>query len=267
MNVILERFDTGKPFSVSRFGSVEIQYYLCYKYTVLKPFLIRRAKLNGHKNAGIFPFTSHTGKSFVNEIDIALKDIDILGSWRTEELILYPKLKSVSKMGLHDISPFSTSGNWLKILNLKRVLVIHPFKQTILHQYERRNKVFQSALYRPDFKSIEILVPPQTNAYRTEGYDSWMSAFNELKKLVAEKEFDVALIGCGSYGMPIAAHIKKLGKVAIHLGGSTQLLFGIHGRRWDNDERYNHIKTDHWCRPLASDTISNKELVENACYW
>jgi len=267
MNIILSRFKLGEPFSVSRFGSVEIQYYLCYKYPIMWPLLRRRAELNGHKNAGIFPFSVNTGNSFVREIDKALEEIDILGSWRYEEVMLYGKLRNISRIPLHELLPYSADESWLTALTSKHVLVIHPFKHTILKQYEHRNKVFRSALHRPNFKSIEVLVPPQTNAYRTEGYDGWMSALGELKKSVSEREFDVALIGCGSYGMPIAAHVKKLGKVAIHLGGSTQLLFGIHGRRWDNDKRFDHIKTDYWCRPHASDTIPNKELVENACYW
>ena len=33
--------------------------------------------------------------------------------------------------------------------------------------------------------------------------------------------------------MPLAAFIKSIGKKAVHLGGSTQILFGIKGERWD----------------------------------
>lgn len=41
--------------------------------------------------------------------------------------------------------------------------------------------------------------------------------------------FDTAIIGCGAYGMPLAAQIKNAGRQAIHLGGAVQLLFGIKG--------------------------------------
>ena len=45
---------------------------------------------------------------------------------------------------------------------------------------------------------------------------------------IAEIDFEVALIGCGAYGLPLAAHVKRLGKKAVHLGGATQNLV------WDN---------------------------------
>ena len=42
-----------------------------------------------------------------------------------------------------------------------------------------------------------------------------------------EIEFDVAIIGCGAYGLPLAVEAKRMGKQAIHMGGATQVLFGI----------------------------------------
>ena len=45
-------------------------------------------------------------------------------------------------------------------------------------------------------------------------------------------DFDTAIIGCGAYGFPLAAKLKAAGKQAFHMGGATQLLFGIKGSRW-----------------------------------
>ena len=28
-------------------------------------------------------------------------------------------------------------------------------------------------------------------------------------------------LGCGAYGFPLAAHVKRMGKKAIHMGGSN----------------------------------------------
>ena len=55
-------------------------------------------------------------------------------------------------------------------------------------------------------------------------------------------EFDVAIIGCGAYGFPLANEIKKMGKVAIHLAGATQLMFGIVGKRWEEEYIYSDFK-------------------------
>ena len=48
-----------------------------------------------------------------------------------------------------------------------------------------------------------------------------------MKKQIESVEFDIAIIGCGAYGMPLSLFVKDLGKKAIHLGGNVQYLFGI----------------------------------------
>ena len=78
-------------------------------------------------------------------------------------------------------------------------------------------------------------------------------------------EFDVCLIGCGAYGLPIAAAVKKMGKQAIHIGGSLQLLFKIKGKRWVNRVDYEFDKS--WISPLTEDIPSQASKVEDACYW
>ena len=81
-------------------------------------------------------------------------------------------------------------------------------------------------------------------------------------------DFDIALLGCGAYGYPLAAHIKKMGKQAIHLGGCLQILFGLKGRRWDEEEpdivaMYN----DYWHYPMASEVPKGSGDVEGGTYW
>jgi hypothetical protein len=77
------------------------------------------------------------------------------------------------------------------------------------------------------------------------------------------RKFDVALIGAGAWSLPLAARLKQAGRVAIHLGGDTQLCFGIKGQRWEGYGIYN----EHWVRPSAAETPKNFLLKENGCYW
>lgn len=265
--MISHALKTQNSFALSRFGSVEIQYYLWITNPLTSRFLFQRVKKSSHRNAGIFPWSDECHADFVNEINNSLPNIDILGSWRLEERFLFQKLRHMTKIKLHNLLPYF-GDNWLLELNKKKVLVIHPFKETIFHQYENRNSLFTQKAFIPNFLKLEVLVPPQTHAYHTDGYNTWTDALSDLKKKVsAVHDFDVAIIGCGSYGMPIAAHIKTLGKTALHLGGATQLIFGIHGRRWDADNRLDHLKTSNWIRPFKSDIITNSKLVEDGCYW
>ena len=94
-------------------------------------------------------------------------------------------------------------------------------------------------------------------------YSSWFDALEAMKDEIDRKDFDIALLGCGAYGFPLAAHIKRIGKKAIHMGGSLQLLFGIYGKRWEN---YPYIN-DAWIRPRVVDRPKGFENVEKGCYW
>lgn len=50
---------------------------------------------------------------------------------------------------------------------------------------------------------------------------------------VERKDFDIALIGASGLGIPLAARIRDMGKVAISIGSDLQILFGVKGRRWE----------------------------------
>lgn len=75
---------------------------------------------------------------------------------------------------------------------------------------------------------------------KDERFSDWFEALDFMYHEAMAKDFDVAIIGCGAYGFPLAAKLKRAGKIAIHLGGVTQLLFGIKGRRWENAQKYYH---------------------------
>lgn len=66
------------------------------------------------------------------------------------------------------------------------------------------------------------------------GFTTWFEALDWMKQEITSKSFDICIIGCGAYGFHLAAHVKRIGKQAIHMGGATQLLFGIKGNRWEN---------------------------------
>jgi hypothetical protein len=90
-------------------------------------------------------------------------------------------------------------------------------------------------------------------------------------------EYDIALIGCGAYGFPLAAHAKRMGKKAVHLGGALQILFGIKGKRWEDPNYsvgfgnrtnpYLEMFNEYWVRPSADECPKDAKSVENGCYW
>lgn len=79
---------------------------------------------------------------------------------------------------------------------------------------------------------------------------------------ISKIDFDVALLGCGLYGIPLSAHIKRMGCQAIYTGGATQIIFGIKGRRWDNLGIYN----DNWVRAMPEDIPERMQSIEGGCF-
>jgi hypothetical protein len=68
-------------------------------------------------------------------------------------------------------------------------------------------------------------------------------------------------------GLPLSAYVKSLGKISIHIGGGTQILFGIRGKRWDDMPEVASLYNEHWVRPAGTERIQYPEKVEEGCYW
>ena len=96
---------------------------------------------------------------------------------------------------------------------------------------------------------------------------SWFEALASMEKEIATKEFDIALIAAGAYGLPMAAYVKSLGKQAIYMASSMQILFGIRGKRWDNWPDWAAHFNEYWVYPSEAETPSKKNEVEGGSYW
>ena len=77
---------------------------------------------------------------------------------------------------------------------------------------------------------------------------NWTRSLEELEKRVAAYQFDVALLSCGSYGLPLGHYITHtLGATAIYVGGALQLFFGLRGLRWKREIA--PYESDAWACP------------------
>ena len=118
----------------------------------------------------------------------------------------------------------------------------------------------------PDFELITYKTV-QTNAGGECDYSNWFEALNGMFEEIKKINFDIAIVGCGSYGLPLAAKIRKLDKQVIHLAGATQILFGIRGARWDVRPEMQKYFNSYWVRPIESERPKNAKEVEGGCYW
>lgn len=216
--------------------------------------------------SGFFPATESNLVRFCNRIIQDAGYADILGSWIQTEAILFRSNTKLKKIPLIDLEPFRYPSPWSRALKGLKVLVIHPFEQSIQSQYSKRVNIFANPDVLPEFELI-TLKAVQSVAKTGTTFSDWFEALHWMEEQTEKIQFDVAIIGAGAYGFPLAAHIKRTGKKAIHLGGITQLLFGIKGNRWDKNPLYKNLFNKHWVRPLQNEVPLNATLVENACYW
>jgi hypothetical protein len=169
---------------------------------------------------------------------------------------------------LTSLEPYLQKDPWTQVLEGKKILVIHPFNETIESQYfNNRKNLFEDKRVLPEFKSLETIKAVQTLAGNKDNFNDWFEALGYMKNEINKKDFDIAIIGCGAYGFPLAAHVKRIGKKAVHLGGPTQLLFGIKGKRWVERDDFKSIINDYFVYPDNNDKPQNSIKVEDGCYW
>ena len=265
---IASKILASEPFLAGRLGSVESR--LIGEWLFRGGRFGRLSRLQAHQNAGIFPVSSSGLDSAASRLYSAFLQVDLLAQWQSPyqaALIKSGSLGSVAqRCELAALEPWWSDQPWTLALEGKRVLVVHPFAETIRRQYLRREAIFPGRLVLPDCDLL-TLKPPVTLGYETQGYASWCEALDDLTESIKSCHFDLALVGCGAYGLPVGAAVKRMGKPAIHIGGALQLLFGISGRRWEAMPQYAALMNDSWVRPSQDETPVAANKVDGGCYW
>ena len=286
--IIQQRICSKTPTLLTRFGS---DILMCALASINRPTFVNSCKyILGWRdslglpswvvqtmtnNAGFFS----TEKKYLESdlyrygdiINSIIPDIDLLGTVLRQERVYKHYFDNIARCFLLSVEPYRSSNPWTKSLRGKRVLVIHPFEATIRYQYENsRTRLFSNPDVLPEFTLLTIRAVQSIAGNKPKDFANWYEALHFMERQIdVVGDFDVAIIGCGAYGMPLAAYIKRLGKIAIHLGGGVQYLFGIKNKRADNDEdaTVRNLYNDAWIRPLPIDTPQNIERVEDGCYW
>ncbi|GAB1309287.1 hypothetical protein KH5_19700 [Urechidicola sp. KH5] len=280
---IKKLLEGDKPCMIARFGSIELDTIHFYKKTqnnILSRYLnymlsdvneltwSDNLKFRMQNNTGFFPATNESLNRFSELVIEDIKNLDILGSWLSKEKTFKKELKSVKSIRLGDMVPFIRNHPWSSALENKNVLIIHPFDESIEKQFLNRKAIFKNKETLPDFNLITYK-PIQSFAgnYKNLEFNSWFEALEKMKDDIMKIDFDIAILGCGSYGFTLASFIKDLGKKSVHLGGATQLLFGIIGKRWENEYDMKYLINDNWIRPNINERPQNFQSIENGCYW
>lgn len=267
---IRKRLQSGEPFLVSRFGDAELRAVMFYLENELhlREGFPEKIKTVMHRNAGFFPATDENLMRYGKMMLDAAAQVDLFAVWYNlmEDYVIHTYGNAERIAHLEAIEPYLSKNPWSSALKGKKVLVVHPFSDSIEKQYRVRDQLFSDPCVLPDFQLLTYRTV-QTNAGGETHYSDWFAALEGMFSEIRDLHFDVAIVGCGSYGMPLAAGIKGLGKQVIHLAGATQILFGIRGARWDARPYMQKFFNENWIRPSAAERPKNADLVEGACYW
>lgn len=264
---------SGEPFACCRYGYVEIELAItAWKNERLGIPLPPKSfefydflATNRGKKEGLLEF----GKIMYDAGERA----DILCLWDNMKMSDYyisqiPNANSKVIADAGCVEPFARTNPWTRALQGKKVLVINPFATIIEKQYKtKREKLFKNPDVLPEFSLETMDSVWYSQAGKDERFQTWLEAYDYLFYEALKRDFDIALLGCGMFGFPLATRLKMAGKQAIHMGSASQLLFGITGKRWQESGGLSKIINDNWVTPPKELAPSNPEKLDNCCYW
>lgn len=225
-------------------------------------------------NCGIYANDKKGWQRWHDQYIDAVRDLDYVVEWGPlinsghDTFVLDQVWKGKERWySFLDIEPFLHGiDGWHYALHDKSVLVVSPFKKTIEHQAHHFGSIWPGA----SIGNLTLIQTPYPSHLTGEKPIAFDQIVNRLIDEINQSSFDVAILGCGGIGLLLCQHIKRLGKPAIYLGGSTQLLFGIRGGRWDSEfDSYKkwYCKHGQWIYPLDEECPPRRNLVEGGCYW
>ena len=281
---IIDLIQTNKPFIISRLGIGAETYITCHYIATnqINTNLLQTLS----NNTGIYNVDMKNILLYIKLYIEAIKNSNTLATFPTyiiNEQTYFANNYNLSKIHSRSLEPFyaclENIKPWTHFLYGKKVLIINPFIESMKKQLSNRFQIFKDPTKKIFLDNQEFIF---YKSYQTSAgnhiHKNWLETFtimcNDIKKLNDDYNFDIALLGCGGYGLPLCNFIKmNLNKSAIYIGGGLQLLFGIMGQRWENRDDWKQIMKDNqepnnkFIRPSGDEIINNKNAIENGCYW
>ena len=281
-NYIKKLLDSNKAFIISRLGIGQetvttYNVMACGRYSEGNARII--STHNGiycNNNEDLITYCKFYDKAIGNSDGLALWEPPLVNDIIIPQNYFCNKYKHLSHININILEPYRLIDNniepWTYNLLGKKVLIISPFIESFKKQIDNgfelynvsKKKLFLSNQVFKFYKSYNSLAGNRP-------HNNWLETYITMCKEINKIDFDIALLGCGGYGLPLCNYIKsKLDRSAIYIGGSLQLLFGVIGSRWLEEEYWkNKIKEEDikFIKPLDREKIKNYDKIEGGCYW
>lgn len=264
---------SGEPFMFGRLGSCELGIcnQVLYKTKGIKASVDMEA-IKHASNCGFYADNEEEVVRFYEETKSSLSSSDMVGLffWGgiPEDYYIRRYCKENVKLthgNIMDFWRFDTP--FTSALAGKKVLVVSPLAELIEKQYANREKLFENPSVLPQFELRTVRAIQTIMGNRDPRASSWVDGIEYMFEEAMKHDFDIALLGCGSYGTPLAKRLKNAGKVAIYMGGVLQMLFGIRGKRWDSIPEAKALYNEYWVTPDGKFKPRSAEECEDGCYW
>lgn len=274
-NLLLkQKILSGEPFAFCRFGMSEIDYVVNCKKDELWGTDSFKNQLDVKNMFELYPDDGGLGlKRFAEIMNHACETADFIGVWTSKWMGDYytTTIKNVKEKKIGSAimgEPYYFKEPWSEALANKKVLIINPFVDIIKEQYlNNRERLFKDKNILPKFELLTLKSIWFDSAGKDPRFNSWFEVYDYIFEEAMKKDFDIALLGCGTFGFPLAARFKEAGKQAIHIGGAAQILFGVMGKRWENMDQFKEFFNEYWVRPEKPQIDLNYKKLDNACYW
>jgi len=278
---IIKLIQKNEPFIISRMG-IGGETFKTYEYDISNK--ITNAYLHPKTltlyNAGIYYKKNDFNKLelFLKEYRKALFNSNILASFCNSPISkiqdYFSNKYNLTQIHSRALEPFyqiqENIKPWTHYLYGKKVLIINPFVESFKKQIQNGFQIFKDKKVFLDGQEFVFYKSYQTIA-GNHIHNDWLETFTIMCNDIKNLDFDIALLGCGGYGLPLCNFIKtKLNKSAIYIGGGLQLLFGVMGTRWENNEMWKKIIKENntkFIRPSGDELCPNLQTIENGCYW
>tara|TARA_B100001057_G_C22709105_1_gene894928 strand:+ start:67 stop:924 length:858 start_codon:yes stop_codon:yes gene_type:complete len=265
-----------ESFIISRLG-IGAETYLSYCYSNNMKINFNHLKILDN-NAGIY----NINKTFITYCDKyinCLKSSSALATFSNaivNEQTYFLNTFNIKAIHSRILEPFycclENIKPWSHYLIGKKVLIINPFVESFKKQIDANFQIFKDPEKKIFLDGQQfIFYKSFQTAAGNHLHSSWIETYEIMCNDIKDLDFDIALLGCGGYGLPLCNFIKQdLNKSAIYIGGGLQLLFGVMGKRWENNEMWNKIIKENdtkFIKPSAVEILKNNEKIEGGCYW
>ena len=293
---IKQALEDKKPIVIGKIGTNELLLIYCYhlisqgRMKEFPPDVLREIECG----AGLYPIDKATIETFIKVYLESLRGIDIFASWNDRfidfEFALYSSYiaSGASASGIVELTAlesfYASRAHWWQTLFAgKCILVISPFTDSIQKQLAtgKREQVWRGEWlgFWPDnikFKFIKF-DHPWSLLSKEEQAKSEVQASkcftDKLKRFEKEidsiGDFDIALLGAGCYSLPLCSYIKNTKhRIAFHLGGGLQMMFGVYGARWNTSSGvFKKYVNNAWIRPSGNEIPSGFKKQEDGAYF